>query len=473
MNGRKKISFGTAGWRGIISDDFTFDGVRLVSQAIADLLKEESGEPSAVTGYDTRFLSEEFARAASEVLAANGVKVIYSREDAPTPVISDYIIRKGLSGGINITASHNPPEYSGIKFSPSWGGPALPETTDRIEESCLKLQDNPEKIKRMEFERALKEGLIETADIYPEYEESLRQKVDTGLISGISVAFDCMYGTARKYIPRILDGGKLKLINSRRDVLFGGHHPEPAAEFLGSLIREVSSGGFDIGVAVDGDADRFGIIDSDGTFITPNQVLGLALYHLHRKGLRGAAVRSVMTSSFIDGVAGLLGVELIETPVGFKYIGDIFVKRDIIVGGEESGGLTTGGHLPEKDGILACLIMAELRAYEKRPLLALLDELQEKTGRYVTVRKNYKLSPEDMERVRERMRKDLPEDFGGVKVEEVITTDGYKFMLSEKNSWIGFRFSGTEPVVRLYAESTSDEKVAGIIRSAEKIFSLS
>lgn len=470
-----KISFGTAGWRGIISDDFTFDNVRVVSQAVADYIFEKSriDEPKIVVGYDSRFLSENFAAAAAEVLAANGIKVLYSKTDTPTPAISCYIINKKLQGGINITASHNPPEYSGIKFSPDWGGPALPEATDKIEIYCQKIKDRPQDIKIMDFEEAKGKGRIEVADLSQIYITRIMEIIDTDVIEkNISIVYDAMYGTARDYIPAILPKAKLKLMHNKRDVLFGGHRPEPAKEYLGELIKSVVAEKFDIGIATDGDADRFGIIDSDGSFITPNQLLGLAMYHLHKKGYRGVAVRSVMTSSFIDGVAADLGVEVIETPVGFKYIGDIFRKQEMIVGGEESGGLTIGGHLPEKDGILACLLAAELRAIEGRPLKEILDKLQEKVGRFLTLRKNYTLSAKGINELRAKLEKSLPDIFGDFKVVDINRIDGYKFILDAENSWLGVRFSGTEPVVRIYVESSTRNNLQKILNSAENFFNL-
>ncbi len=478
------IKFGTSGWRGIISDDFTFSNVRLVSQAIADYINKKTAHTrlffseaflsgTVVIGYDTRFLSENFAKASAEVLAANGIKVIYSQKDAPTPAISHYIIENKLSAGINITASHNPPEYSGIKFSTDWGGPALPEITQEIESICKKLQDNQQRVKRMEFNDALSKGLIEKKDISKNYIKQIRDIIDTRLIEeNVSIAFDCMYGTAREYIGEIIPKAKMTLINDKRDVLFGGHRPEPAQKFLSFLIKEIINKKIDIGLATDGDGDRFGVIDSDGSFITPNQVMGLALYHLHKKGYRGVAARSVMTSSFMDAVGKDLGVEVIETPVGFKYIGDIFIKQDIIVGGEESGGLTIGGHIPEKDGILACLLMAELRAKENKSLLDILKMLHQRVGNFITVRKNYTLTNEKMEILRDNVEENPPDSFCDFKVEEINTIDGYKFLLDEKNSWLGLRFSGTEPVVRVYVESSTTKNTEGIITAAEKIFKL-
>lgn len=467
------IKFGTAGWRGIISDDFTFDNVRLVSQAIVDCLKKKENKNTVVIGYDPRFLSENFSAAVSEVFAANNINVLLSDTDSPTPAISSYIIKNKLAGGINITASHNPPEYSGIKFSPSWGGPALPETTAIIEENCRKLQKEPQNIKTMDYNEAVEKGIIKLVDLSEPYIKDIKEKIDTKLISEkIKLAYDPMHGAARTYLSRILPELKIEHINNYRDVLFSGHRPEPSEEYLHGLKDIVINRNYDIGIATDGDADRFGIIDFDGTYITPNQIMGLALYHLHRKGYRGVAVRSVMTSSFMDAIAETLGIEVVETPVGFKYIGDIFIKQEIIVGGEESGGLTIGGHLPEKDGIIACLLMAELVAYDAKPIGHILKELNDKVGNFITVRKNYKISQESMATLKEKLKAQSPEKIGIHKVRKMVQLDGYKFIMDEKNTWVGLRFSGTEPVVRVYIESSEQGIIDDLILSAEDLFSL-
>ncbi len=468
-----KISFGTAGWRGIISADFTFENVEIVSQAIADVLREKYGdsEINIAAGYDSRFLGEEFSKAAACVLAGNGIGVIYSPFDVPTPVISHCVIQKKLQGAVNITASHNPPEYSGIKFSPSTGGPALPETTKNIEKNIKEIQSGSRQLKKTDYSKALKEGLIVEEDFSPPYIEKIKKLVDIELIkSRLSVAYDPMFGVGRHYMKRIL-GGQLQVINDKRDVLFGGHRPEPAEEYLGGL-KKLVAGGADIGIATDGDGDRFGIIDRSGRYITANQLLGLVLYHLHAKGMRGVGVRSVMTSSFMDAVGEMLGVEVIETPVGFKYIGDVFAKQDMIVGGEESGGLTIGGHLPEKDGILACLLAAEIMAASEKTLVELIEEIQKQTGSFETVRKNYTLDEDQVTRLKENLSRAVPGQIGSYKVKEVVTLDGYKFILDAKNTWAGLRFSGTEPVVRLYVESFSPDEIEKISAAAEKEFSL-
>ncbi len=470
---KTKISFGTAGWRGIIADDFTYDNVRIVSRAIADFLNSEStSEPEIFVGYDSRFMGEKFARAVSEVMAANGIKVYYSVKDIPTPAISQIIISKKLDGGINITASHNPPEYSGVKFSPAWGGPALPETTEKIEKNCENIVKNGQKVNFTAFEQAVAEDDIEEVDWISMYKKRLSELVDIDIISKkCAMVYDPMNGTGRNILKDIIPRANVKVINGNRDVLFGGHRPEPAREFIGELIELVKQGPYDIGLATDGDGDRFGIVDEDGTFITPNEVLGLALYHLcENKGYSGVAARSVMTSSFMDAVAEKYGVKMLETPVGFKYIGDISVKQNMVVGGEESGGLTIGGHLPEKDGILACLLMAELRATCEKSLKKILRELYDRVGKFVSVRKNFTITDDKKEEIQQKLARIDPSSIGDYRVNEVVKIDGYKYILDEKNSWLGIRFSGTEPVIRLYAESNSEKNVENIVDSARAEF---
>ncbi|MGM0440962.1 MAG: phosphoglucomutase/phosphomannomutase family protein [Elusimicrobiota bacterium] len=467
------IEFGTAGWRGIIADDFTYDNVRIVSQAIADFLNNNARhQPRIFAGYDSRFMGEKFARTVSEVMAANGVKVFYSVKDIPTPAISQIIISKKLDGGINITASHNPPEYSGIKFSPSWGGPALPATTGKIEENCTGILQGDKKIKSMEFEQAVAEDLVEEVDWIGLYNKRISELIDTKIIQQkCSVVYDAMNGTGRDVMGNIIPEADLKVINGSRDVLFGGHRPEPAEEFIEELKDTVKNGNYDIGLATDGDGDRFGIVDEDGTFITPNQVMGLALYHLcENKKYSGVGVRSVMTSSFMDAVGKSYGVEIRETPVGFKYIGDISVKEKMVVGGEESGGLTIGGHLPEKDGILACLLMAELRAIEQKSLGSILADLYSKVGKFVTARKNFTITEQKKEEIKRVLAQSDPDSIGKYGVKKVVKVDGYKYILDAENSWLGIRFSGTEPVIRLYAESNSEENIEDIISSAQSEF---
>lgn len=470
------IKFGTSGWRGIIAQDFTFDNIKICTQAIANYLlnddKTYKKNMSVIIGYDTRFMSETFAKLSAQVLAGNKIKTLLCKRNTPTPVIAYDIVKNKLAGGINFTASHNPPEYNGLKFSPSWGGPALPETTKKIEKYCSQIKLNDVKISN--FDNGLKSKLIEYYDPRPAYLKRIKELVNFKMLkkSSFKVAADILHGTGDDYLDTLLEqaGMKLKVINKNRDVLFDGHSPEPNEANLKELKSIIKKESYKLGLSVDGDADRFGIIDSDGTFITPNQVIPILLYHLNKtRGWKGVVVRSVMTSHMIDKLAAKLGIEVKETPVGFKYIGDVLVQRpnDFIIGGEESGGLTIRGHVPEKDGIIACLLMAEAVAVSKKSLGSILKEITKLTGPVITSRKNYRLSQEKMEQFKKILQNKAPEKIAGMKIQKVITIDGYKFIIDD-DTWIGFRLSGTEPIVRLYAESTTSDKLKKLVSAGEK-----
>lgn len=470
---QSKIKFGTSGWRGIISDDFTFDNVKIVTQAIADFIKsskKEKGKPIIIGG-DARFLSEKFSEVAAEVMAGNGIEVLLCNRDTPTPVISYEIIRRKAAGAINFTASHNPPEYNGLKFSPSWGGPATPAETDIIEKNIQKVKV----VRVMSKEDAVKKGLIKYFEPSTYYLKRLKEIIDFKVIKKLKskIIVDPLYATGRGYLDRILQeqGAKIKVINDYRDVLFGGHPPEPAEKHIGDLIDTVKKEKAIIGIATDGDADRYGIVDSDGTYIQANQILPLLLDYLVRtRGWKGAVVRSVATSHMIDKVAEIYNLKLYETPVGFKYIGEIMTKEDIVIGGEESNGLTVYRHIPEKDGILACLLVVEMVAREKKCIKELLFNLQKKIGTFFTKRENIKLTEIGKIKLQEKLKSFKEKKFGSFNIEKLVTIDGYKFIL-ENGNWAMIRFSGTEPIVRLYAEA-KDEVILEQIVKQGKMFVL-
>lgn len=468
------IKFGTSGWRGIIAEDFTYGNVKLVTQAIVEYIRREKNDsnPAVIVGYDTRFMSENFAEATSRVLAGNGIKALLCGRDTPTPVISYEIIRRKLSGGVNFTASHNPPQYNGIKFSPSWGGPALPETTKIIEEQCRVIA--PSAIREMKLDEAKKRGLLEVIDPRKPYFKRIKELIDFKSIKkgNLKVATDVLYGTGSGYLDELLDqaGVRQIVVNKRRDVLFGGHAPEPNAENLKPLHGIMKKESCRLGLSTDGDADRFGILDSDGTFINPNQTIAVLLYHLVKtRGWKGIVARSVMTTHLIDKIAGKFGIEVRETPVGFKYIGEIMVnnEKEFMIGGEESGGLTIRSHVPEKDGVLACLLVAEMAAMSRKPIKKTLEEIAKLVGPVYSDRINFHLTAEEMESFRSRLGGGLPQAFGGSKVAKTITLDGYKFVLDD-GSWLGVRLSGTEPVVRLYLESDSPAKMKKLAEAGKK-----
>lgn len=456
------ISFGTSGWRAVIADEFTIHNVRRVAQAVADyLFSEQKTFPSKeiIIGYDTRFMSEDFGKVAAEIFAANGFFVSYSNDAVPTPTIACEIIRRKAAGGINITASHNPPQYNGIKFSPSWGGPALPETTRLIEENCRAIENNPNAIKIVAFDDAVKAKKITVRSFKKTYFTRIEQLIDFDAIrrSKLHITADVMHGAARGYLDELLENNRIPhiAINTNRDCLFDGHRPEPNGEHLARLVSMVKSHTRTFGVATDGDADRFGIIDIDGTYIAPNDILAVLLDHLVRtRKWNGVAARSVMTSSFIDAVAQYHGVAMRETPVGFKYIGDILIKEPLIIGGEESAGLTIRGHVPEKDGILAGLLVAEMVAMSKKSVRAIINELSKKVGTFLTARMNYRLSDDAVRGIKTMFANNPPKTIAGNHVAKLVTLDGYKCVF-DSGEWVGIRLSGTEPVVRCYIEAHS------------------
>jgi phosphoglucomutase len=448
------IRFGTSGWRGLIARDFTFDNVRLATQAIAEYLKTQSGSKEVILGYDTRFLGREFSLAAAEVLAANGLTPLLCNRDTPTPVIAHTIRQRKTLGGINMTASHNPAEYQGLKFSTSNGAPAHPEVTKQIEANAARLQTE-----NWIFKAAVVGTYqCKTIDPQPAYFKQLRKLVDFNAIKRgkLKIAVELMYGTGHGYLDTLLEGAgaKITVFHNELNPLFGGHHPEPNAEGMAEVSKFVRSGKAQLGLGLDGDADRFGIVDKDGTWLTPNQILALALYHLKKnRRWTGAVVRTVPTSHQVDSVAHLLGVKVHETPVGFKYVGALMEREPIIVGGEESGGLSVKGHVPEKDGILACLLMAELVATEGKSLGKILKELEKQTGPFISDRINIKIQPETKDALLTKLGSGL-QKIGAYKVEKFITTDGYKYLLPN-NEWVAFRASGTEPLIRCYIEAKS------------------
>jgi phosphoglucomutase len=474
------IKFGTSGWREIIAQDFTFDNVRLATQGIADFLNSEiqnsqsaihNRKPILILGYDTRFLAREFSLAAAEVLAANGIEPLLCDRDTPTPVIAHAIRHHKAIGGINFTASHNPAEYQGLKFSTFNGAPATPDVTKKIEAHIVELQAAD-----WSFQGAII-GTYQCKMFNPQpaYFKQLHKLIEFSVLqkAKMKVALDFSYGTAHGYLDKLFEsvGAKVFLFHNELNPLFGGHHPEPNAENMADVSKFVRSGKAQIGLGTDGDADRFGIVDKDGTWLTPNQVLALALYHLKKnRGWTGAVVRTVPTSHQVDAVAKLLGVKVYETPVGFKYIGEIMEREPVIVGGEESGGLSVKGHVPEKDGILACLLMAELVATEKKSLGQILKELAKQIGEFYTDRINVSFAPEKKEALLAKLGGGL-QNIGAFKVEKFITTDGYKFLLPD-NEWVGFRASGTEPLIRCYIEAKSKGNLKKLQDACRKVLAV-
>ncbi|MEO7299828.1 MAG: phosphoglucomutase/phosphomannomutase family protein [Verrucomicrobiota bacterium] len=467
------IKFGTSGWRGLIARDFTFENVRLAAQGVAEYLNGEtktkkSKPKTVIIGYDTRFLGREFSLAVAEVLAANGLTPLLCQRDTPTPVIAFTIRKLKAIAGINITASHNPPEYSGFKLSLHDGAGAPSEVTKIIEANTSRLLE-----RNWNFKAAVMGTFqCKTIDPMPDYFRQIKKLIDFSAIkkAKMKLAANFMYGTGHGYLDTLLEeaGAKVFKFNADPNPLFGGHHPEPNEEGMAEVSKFVRSGKAQLGLGLDGDADRFGIVDKDGTWLTPNQILPLALYHLKKnRGWTGAVVRTVPTSHQVDAVAKMLCVKVYETPVGFKYIGALMESEPIIVGGEESGGLSVKGHVPEKDGILACLLMAELVAVEKKSLGAILKSIEKVSGEFHTDRINVAIPPDKKAALLEKLSRGL-KSIGPFKVEKFITTDGYKFLLPN-GEWVAFRASGTEQLIRCYIEAKSQAQLKKLDQQCIKL----
>ena len=464
------IKFGTSGWRDVVARGFTFDNVRVVVKAIAEMIKDKGQEDKGILiGYDTRFMAEQFAKEAAGVIAADGIKSYLCSQATPTPVIAFEVLRRKTAGAINFTASHNPPEYNGIKFSSDWAGPALPEVTRGIEKRIQEIRKGSSPT-TVAFDEALKKGLIEKIDPRQAYFKRLMELVNVEAIvkSGLKIALNPLYGAGTGYIDRFLrvSGADVIAINNYRDPNFGGHPPDPAAKYMKDFISVIKNDAeIGLGLATDGDADRYGIIDSDGTFIEPNYILALLMDYLQRRREKGGdAARSVATSHFLDAVADLHGSKVYETPVGFKYIAEFIRDDKILLGGEESAGLTLRGHVPEKDGILACLLVAEMIAVEGKNVSALLGDLYGKVGQFFTRRENIRLTDE-LKKAFSSKLDSPPANVGGKAVKDVVRIDGTK-LIFEDGTWMLFRESGTEPVVRAYMEASSESELDSMTGSA-------
>jgi len=456
------IHFGTSGWRAVIADEFTFAAVGRVTEAICEQFANEAGRP-VIVAHDTRFLGEKFAAECAEIVVAQGFEALVCDGPTPTPTVAHAIRSKHAVCGINFTASHNPPEYSGMKLSTADGAPALPAVTSKIEEL---LGDPVENRPRSAGRKGSK-----SFDPRAAYLSDLEQKVRFDLISkaGGRYAYDPLWGTGRGYLDELLrrHGLGVTTIHNWRDVLFGGRAPEPEASHLEELRELVLADKCVLGLATDGDGDRFGVIDANGQFITPNQLIAILFDYLaESRKWKGGVARSVATSHLVDRVAKAHGLPVYETPVGFKYIGELINEDKIILGGEESAGLSIKGHYPEKDGLLACLLAAETVAARGASLSEQLDKLFAQTGRLESGRIGVKLTPELMPVLQEKLKEE-PTSVGGRKVKSINRIDGLKIIF-EDDSWLLVRPSGTEPLVRIYAESESAKDVEVLLEQGRK-----
>jgi len=449
-----QIKFGTSGWRAIVAEEFTFANVHRAVHGIARyVVSQKPNGAKVIVGRDPRFLGESFCAAAADILASYGIAPMVIAEAAPTPTISYAVIQSKADGAINFTASHNPPEYNGIKFSTPDGAPSLPEVTKAVEAAIADYDKNPQV-------PTGKKAESQSIDPRRMYLSRLREIVDLDVIkkSGVKVAFDPMWGAARGYSDALLReaGVNVATVHDHRDVLFGGHAPEPDDHLLEDLRHKMKEIGAGIGIATDGDADRFGIVDEDGTFLQPNYIIALLFdYLVESRGWKNGVGKSVATTNLINALAEAHKIELHETPVGFKYIGELIKQDKILIGGEESAGLSIRKHVPEKDGVLAGLLCCEMVARRGESLGKQLANLFAKVGSFYPLRENFRLTDDVKRKFTEKLRTD-PTDFSGSKVASVVRTDGLKLILAD-GSWVCYRLSGTEPVVRVYTEARSLE----------------
>ncbi len=479
------IHFGTDGWRAVISDTFTFHNLRLVGQAIADAVGSdhwlngkttpENVDPhKMVVGYDTRFLSDRYAVDMARVLAANGYKVLLSQSDAPTPVISFTVRHQGAIGGVMITASHNAPRYNGVKLKAAYGGSALTEQCRRVE---VYLNDNEARGRgpnQMDFEQARQAGLIQRINPLPAYYEHLRNLINFDLIAENPqrIVVDSMYGSGRGVIKGVLQGTGCEVQEIRAELNpgFGGVHPEPIGRYLGALASAISTGMGDLGLVTDGDADRIGAMDGRGNFVDPHKIMALSLrYLVEKRGWHGPVIRTVSTTSMIDRLAERYGLPMHETPVGFSHIADYMLQGDVLIGGEEFGGISFHGHIPEGDGIIMGLLLLEIVATSGKTLYELVEDLLEEVGPAFYQRTDLRLShPVSKDAMSRSLVEDAPAEIGGEKVASISTIDGVKYLIAD-GSWLLIRPSGTEPVLRVYAEGRTPQMVQDLLGYGEQV----
>jgi len=479
------IKFGTDGWRGIIAEDFTFDNVRICAQAVAEYLKQNRlGKQSLVIGYDTRFASEDFAAAAAEVIAGNNIKVHLCLKPAPTPVVSFTVPATKSAGAIVITASHNPGSWNGFKYKSQDGASAPGEVTSQIERNISSLsqtlslgeREQRRDVKRLALDKALKKGIVDYLDPSPAYFEHLSHFVDIEELrrQKLNIIVDPMYGAGIGYFKTALQHGNLKIteINAERNPSFPQIQPEPIAKNLAKLSRLIVEQKADVGLATDGDADRIGIIDERGQFLTQHQVFALlCLYLLEVRGERGAMIRTLTSTMMISRLGKLFDVPVYETPVGFKYVAPLMMEKNAIIGGEESGGYGFRGHVPERDAILAGLYFLDFMVKTGKTPSQLLDYLYSKVGPHYYDRMDFHISSAKRRTILHRLSSSSPDTIAGSKVTKVDTTDGFRFFLGD-DSWLLVRFSGTEPLVRIYSEAESLERARELLDEGKKLIDL-
>jgi alpha-D-glucose phosphate-specific phosphoglucomutase len=471
------VKFGTDGWRGVIAETFTFENLRLASQAVADYWRDvidSDTDLEVVIGFDTRFLSDRFASEVARVMAANGITAYLARADAPTPAISYNVVHKKTVGGIMITASHNPPRYNGFKVKAAYGGAASKQQINAIEQKLFAISERFG-ANLMDFNRAMDQGLIQKFDpAWPYYEHLTTNLINMDIISNgeLKVVVDSMYGAGRGVFGEILSRTRTRIreLHSEMNPGFGGIHPEPMGKNLKELITAVQHENAHLGVATDGDADRIGAVDERGNYVDPHTIMALSVrYLVEKRGLTGAIAKTISSTLMLNRLAKKYNLELHETPVGFDVIASLMINDDILLGGEESGGISIKGHIPEGDGILIGLLLMEIVAEANVPLSELIADLQREAGPTCYKRDDIRLknfiSKEEMVK---RLVDNTPERIAGETVVKVDSYDGVKYHLAD-DSWLLIRPSGTEPVLRVYAEAGDEVTVNELLRAGREL----
>lgn len=466
-----KIKFGTDGWRAIISEDFTFSNVEIVGQAVADFVKKQKKpiyrKKQIVIGYDTRFLSSKYAEILACVLAANGIKVVLSDKPSPTPSVGTYIKKKKLSGGLMVTASHNPPHYNGIKYKGFFGGSAGSDIIDAIEAFLYK-----NKVKIVDLDKAIKNKMIIIEDIVGVQIKWVKEYANLKILkkSKLKILVDSMNGTGGRYLEEILKGSKIKMdfIYDDDNPSFHGRAPEPNEKHLKELRQKVKKGKYDLGVATDGDSDRFAIVDEKGEVLSGHKSMALLFYHLYKnRKMRGGVIQTVCGTGLITKMCKDFGLKMYETPVGFKYICEMMCEKDILIGGEETGGVGFKNYIPERDGFLSALLIMELVISEKKKLSKIVESLNEKYGSYVYEREDLIFDGTKRKQLVTGILKNPLEKVLNKKVVEINSSDGTKFICDD-GTWLLIRFSGTEPKLRIYSETPSKKESLEYIKFGKK-----
>lgn len=467
------IEFGTDGWRGVIADDFTFANVRICAQGTADMLRAKGDRREIVIGYDTRFASKEFAEATAEVFAANGLRTLLADRPSPTPAIGYNLVARGAGSGVVITASHNPPEWNGYKFKPDYGGSASQDVVDDLERHIARVGESSS-VETKPLVECAQEGTIEWFDPEPMYMENLERLVDLGGIrrAGLRVAVDSMHGSGAGYLAKLIGGGSTEIVElrHRRNPAFPCMmQPEPIQQNLGGLMSEVRESNADIGLATDGDADRLGVVDESGRFMTTLDTFALLCYYqLEALGHRGPLVRSITMTSMIDKLGAAYGVPVFDTPVGFKHLGPLMMQEDALAAGEESGGYAFRGNIPERDGILSGLMALDLLVRSGKTVSDLLSTLKDMVGPHYYDRCDLSFDAAERRVIEQQLRDAEPQCLAGRRVERIDARDGYRFVLSG-GYWALVRFSGTEPLLRVYAEGESPGAVQDLLSESRRL----